>query len=217
MADQGRWFKLWVGARRDPDLAALSKEDYANWCILGTYLKENGTDGFTSLAAPAIALQRAMEIDGYEALVTVLKKLPNCTIYEEQNSLVTNVTILTVTWKNWRKYQGDFSSDRVDKFRARETAKKRREEKRREESVYVTQKRAPFTKPKPEEITAYATAIDFVLNGQTFWDHYEARGWQYRRGQPMKDWKAAVRTWKKNDFNVKFSAAGGVGVKPEWQ
>lgn len=29
-----------------------------------------------------------------------------------------------------------------------------------------------------------------------FIDFYEARGWKYNGGTPMKDWKAAIRTWE---------------------
>lgn len=52
-----------------------------------------------------------------------------------------------------------------------------------------------FVKPTPAEVEAYALSITFPLVGQTFIDFYESKGW--RVGQtPMKDWKAAVRTWK---------------------
>jgi len=60
-------------------------------------------------------------------------------------------------------------------------------------------KRKNFEKPKPEEITEYAKSIGFYLNGSAFYDYYEARGWQYKNGQPMKDWQAAIRTWKTNE------------------
>lgn len=134
MADQGKWFKLWGSARRDQQLGALSKENFTDWCLLGTYLKENGNNGMICLAKPADPLRRHMEFDSYEALVSVLRKFPNCIIEEKQKNSVTDVTILTVTWLNWRKYQGDFSGDRVRKFRQNVTPKKRREEKRGEEN-----------------------------------------------------------------------------------
>ncbi len=55
-----------------------------------------------------------------------------------------------------------------------------------------------FEYPKPEEVTDYAKQIGFVLDGRYFCDYYEARGWEYKRGQKMRSWKAAVRTWKIN-------------------
>jgi len=54
-----------------------------------------------------------------------------------------------------------------------------------------------FIRPKPNEVEDYAQQIGFSLDGNHFCDYYEARGWQLNTG-PMKDWKAAVRTWKRN-------------------
>jgi len=54
-----------------------------------------------------------------------------------------------------------------------------------------------FIKPNPLEVSSYAKEIDFVLDGEYFCDHYEARGWKLNN-ITMKDWKAAVRTWKRN-------------------
>ena len=52
-------------------------------------------------------------------------------------------------------------------------------------------------KPKPNEVEQYAKYLGFTLDGNYFCDYYEARGWQLAQG-PMKCWKAAVRTWKRN-------------------
>lgn len=54
-----------------------------------------------------------------------------------------------------------------------------------------------FIKPIPKEIEEYAKTISFTVSGQDFCDYYEARGWKYKGNVAMKDWKAAVRTWKK--------------------
>jgi len=37
-----------------------------------------------------------------------------------------------------------------------------------------------------------------------FFDYYEANGWRVGKN-PMKDWKAAVRTWERNDSGGKKS------------
>lgn len=52
-----------------------------------------------------------------------------------------------------------------------------------------------FVAPTPEQVTEYARSIDFELDGANFVDYYSARGWMIGKN-PMKDWKAAVRTWK---------------------
>lgn len=57
-------------------------------------------------------------------------------------------------------------------------------------------KRGRFVAPSAQEISEYAKSIDFALEGIVFVDYYKTRGWKLKGGQPMKDWKAAVRTWK---------------------
>lgn len=60
-----------------------------------------------------------------------------------------------------------------------------------------TNNKNTFIRPKAEEVSAYASSLGFTLDGNHFVDHYEARGWLIGKN-PMKDWKAAVRTWKRN-------------------
>jgi hypothetical protein len=49
--------------------------------------------------------------------------------------------------------------------------------------------------PTRQEIEDYAKSIRFKIDGQTFIDFYTAKGWKIGN-TPMKDWQAAVRTWK---------------------
>jgi hypothetical protein len=60
-----------------------------------------------------------------------------------------------------------------------------------------TNNKNTFIRPSVETITTYANELGFVLDASHFYDHYEARGWMIGKN-PMKDWKAAVRTWKRN-------------------
>lgn len=133
MADQGLWFKLWTSVLDDPALRELSIEDFGRWCIFGAFLKKHGNDGMICLSSPATILQEKFRLSNYKSVVETLHKFPNCVVSEKQNLNVTPVTILTVTWGNWLKYQGDFSRERTRMWRHRVTVKKRREEKRGEE------------------------------------------------------------------------------------
>lgn len=55
-----------------------------------------------------------------------------------------------------------------------------------------------FSKPSLEEIEAYCLERNNTVIPQKFKDYYEANGWKVGRN-PMKDWKAAVRTWEQNN------------------
>ena len=50
-------------------------------------------------------------------------------------------------------------------------------------------------KPSAVEVCEYAKSIGFELNGQQFIDFYQSKGWLIGKNK-MKDWRAAVRTWK---------------------
>ena len=63
-----------------------------------------------------------------------------------------------------------------------------------------TNNKNTFIRPSVESISAYANELGFVMDANQFYDHYEARGWMIGKN-PMKDWKAAVRTWKRNSSN----------------
>ena len=78
MADQGRWFKLWVTAADDPDLSNLSLEDFARWCLFGLYMKSHGDDGSIALTAPSRALCERLRLPSFRALVDALRRFPNC-------------------------------------------------------------------------------------------------------------------------------------------
>jgi len=57
-----------------------------------------------------------------------------------------------------------------------------------------------FSPPKPEEVTEYSASIGHPMNGQAWCDSYAVKGWKVGKNV-MKDWKAAVRTWKNNGWN----------------
>jgi hypothetical protein len=55
-----------------------------------------------------------------------------------------------------------------------------------------------FLKPSIEEIEAYCMERKNAVDPIQFFDYYEANGWKVGRNS-MKDWKAAVRTWERNE------------------
>lgn len=74
-----------------------------------------------------------------------------------------------------------------------------------------------FVKPKLEEISAYCAERRNTVSPEKFLDYYEANGWKVGRN-PMKDWRAAVRTWEKNEMRGgrRGSAGNAAGRKDPW-
>ena len=65
--------------------------------------------------------------------------------------------------------------------------------------------RTRFTPPSVEEVRAYCHERNNGVDPQRFVDYYTANGWTQGRGKPIKDWRAAVRTWEHNSYDKKSS------------
>ena len=196
MADQGMWFKLWIGADEDPDLGNFSLADFGRWCKFGLYLKKYGNGGIIELKPPCLPLQHKFEVVSFDAVISVIVMFPNCAVTGETNVIV--------TWNNWQKYQGDNSKERVRRFRERVTAKKRREEMRRDERRGDDISEAPKRKnkaPFPDNFVISET-LALWCEQQHISDtapHLEAfRDYHIAKGSRFIDWDAAFRTWIRN-------------------
>lgn len=84
-----------------------------------------------------------------------------------------------------------------------------------EESPTTKTKRKRFTPPTVEEVQAYCRERKNNVNAQRFVDYYTANGWKAGRN-PMKDWKACVRTWEQNQHTQPRPAYGN-GASPMQQ
>ena len=58
--------------------------------------------------------------------------------------------------------------------------------------------RVPRT-PSFEEIKQYVEEKGYKIDPASFFDYYEETGWVKKNGQPIRDWKASVRTWVRRE------------------
>lgn len=61
-----------------------------------------------------------------------------------------------------------------------------------------------FKKPTIEEIREYIKEQGYTIDPEAFYDHYESNGWHVGRN-PMKDWKACVRTFQRYSQKYNYS------------
>lgn len=66
-------------------------------------------------------------------------------------------------------------------------------------------KRAAFTPPTPEEVTAYSIGIGWPLDGVAWCLGYETKGWCISGTTKMKSWRSAVEKWKRDGIKTKFT------------
>lgn len=57
-----------------------------------------------------------------------------------------------------------------------------------------------FVKPTLEEVLEYCKERNKGVDGEQWYDFYTSKGWLIGK-TPMKDWKAAIRTWERSKNN----------------
>lgn len=74
----------------------------------------------------------------------------------------------------------------------------------------TTRKR--FVRPTLDEVKQYCVERHNSVDAQRFIDFYSSKGWLVGN-QPMKDWKAAVRTWEQRENNSNVSKQATLTTK----
>ena len=124
---------------------------------------------------------------------------------------------------NWEKYQNIEAMERIrDQTRQRVAAHRERKALNEACNVTVTQCNATdkeedidkskkeniyrrFTPPTITEVSDYCKERNNTVDPQRFIDHYTSNGWMVGKTK-MKDWKAAVRNWERNNGKTFGSA-----------
>ena len=89
--------------------------------------------------------------------------------------------------------QDRLGKDRLDKVNYLEADK----------SASTTTKR--FKKPTLDELQEYISEKGYKVDAEKFLDYYESNGWKVGKN-PMKDWKAAIRNWNRNNTSSTIKA-----------
>src|SRR5262245_51233004 len=128
MADQLRWFKVWTTILLDPGMAAMDLADIGRWARLGALATAVGERGILDFTQDGNALLATLKVGDLEAAKCALLRLPGVHFEEGKN----RYGGITVTFKNWRKYQLDSTvAFRMKTLRAKRRGEERRVDKRR--------------------------------------------------------------------------------------
>lgn len=68
-------------------------------------------------------------------------------------------------------------------------------------------KKYKFVPPIVEEVEDYINERGYDIDAHKFVDYYTANGWRVGKS-PMKDWKAAVRNWSRNNYQSDKKSQG---------
>ncbi len=78
------------------------------------------------------------------------------------------------------------------------TNSKLKESNKENNNTPKTEKKERFKAPSVEDVQAYCDERGNNIDAQHFIDYYSARGWMLGKNH-IKDWKACIRTWERND------------------
>lgn len=106
----------------------------------------------------------------------------------------------------WNTNEYERIPDDTKNTKEKEKTKEKTKTKTRESINGAFAPRSKFVKPTVDEVRAYCKERKNTVNPETFCDFYESKGWKIGK-DPMRDWKAAVRTWERREPQSETNAA----------
>lgn len=198
MANQ--WFRMYYEFASDPVIQSLAFEDQRHFVVL-LCLKCQGV------------LDRNISNENRERIICRGLGLDPMAANEAKRRLV-EVGLIETNWQisAWdrRQYVSDNSTERVRKYRKnkesgnvsgtfqKRTRNRTETDTDKEKELTTVSSQKKFIKPTVEQVAEYVAELGCDVSPSKFVDYYESKGWVIGKS-PMKDWKAAVRNWRKTD------------------
>lgn len=111
--------------------------------------------------------------------------------YENEKPMVSETE--TYGFETEKPMVSGFDENEKPKEKVKEKVKVKDKEKEKERES------APrFVRPSVDEVAEYCRERGNKVDAQQFVDFYASKGWKVGK-EPMKDWKACVRTWEKRE------------------
>lgn len=164
----------------------------------------------SEIIADDLRIKGTSEKSGRELVEEIMRYMVELNLFQEDNGHIFCFKMLKridTSMTSNTKFRGVINEakknhDAVmqDKKRKEETRKekKRLEENKEEGEQAPTHPKARFLKPTLEEIREYCLSRNNYVDPERFFDYYEANGWKVGKN-PMKDWRATVRTWESRE------------------
>ena len=115
----------------------------------------------------------------------------------------------------WKQTDGKPMARDVDgKPMANAKQDKDKDKDKYKEQVVKENTKRKFTPPTLEEVEAYNAERGSQVDCQRFVDFYTSKGWKVGR-EPMKDWRAAFRTWERNSRAETIKPSPKIPIAPQ--
>ena len=233
------YFQHDYSARNDPKLQdVLIEHGVAGigvfWCVIEQIYEQGGKLPFKACKSIAFALHVDCKV--VESVVNDFDLFQNDGTSFWSSSVLARLTrrkeiserrkkAAETRWKSKETQQKQCNFNANAQQEQCNVYPKERKEKEIKESTSIEvecikAKRTAFVPPTLEEVNAYVSEKGYTVDAERFIDFYTSKGWMVGKNK-MKDWKAAVRNWWKNEkSNQKHSSARQVAnnnINDEWQ
>ena len=95
-----------------------------------------------------------------------------------------------ITIENYETFQGERTANRTGNGTANGTG-----DKNFKEYKEIGGK----TPPSRAQVSKYVEEMGYGMDPDAFYDYYSETDWRKKNGQPIRDWKASVRTWERRE------------------
>ena len=157
--------------------------------------------GQTVIGRKALAEELGMSVQNVRTALNHLKSTNEITI-----KATNKFSVVTVV--GWEKYQVDERTvtnkvtNNLTNHQPSTNHTIRKKESKNRESTHA---------PSYEDVKEYVSQMGYQMDPAAFYDYYSEQDWHKNNGQPIKDWKASVRTWERREKQFK---SNGNGNKP---
>lgn len=143
-----------------------------------------------------------------------VERILNCFEIEQQIKQVKSNTSRLISICNWEKYQHGEQAVEQQMSNERATNEQRVSTKQELKNLRIKE---VFIIPEKNEIENYIfenyvdkNPNEVKILAETIFDYYSSKGWLIGKSK-MKDWKAAVRNWIRNE--IKFKQNGNTKIR----
>ena len=157
----------------------------------------------------------------YESVLTGVEKIAFRFIKGQidRNSAISDARSKAGSSKKEQKESNEIKTEQNESNLPKEKEKEKENKNKEEKEIHpsdVQRKAERFSPPTVEQVRAYCQERKNNVDAERFCDFYASKGWKVG-SQPMKDWKACVRTWERDDNRVKPALAPVSSKRPAVQ
>ena len=147
-------------------------------------------------------------IDNVRSAMKVLLELKMIEILDDSTIYMAEVVKMVGSETKWAEYKRNKKTPILENVQTNsknfpiEIEKEIEIELEKDKDIIKSDKptRKKFIPPTLEEVQAYCVERNNNVDAERFINHYTSNGWLVGKNK-MKDWKAAVRTWERSDYN----------------